>query len=1543
MKWNAVTRSALFALAALSLVACSNDSNSGIPGVDPNRAAPVVSQALPDFSLRQGSTQTLNLSNYFSDAQTPSISLVYTVQVVGNAATATVSGRNLSITAGNAAGTASMTVTATDADGNSVRDTFRVTVTSMSQNQPPALESPAAFGGSNQTTDFPLGTLVIKTGGSTAPIDLRQVFMDDATADDALSFSVQIADTSIATATLSGSTLRINGQSSGSTVGSIVVNDGEATAKSSRSFAFRITVSVGPAADPIPDQNLAAREIKKLQLDTYFADPDGGTMTYQATSNRTGVVTSTFAPADPQELLLTAGKNDGNATVSVTGTSSGGLAVTRQFAVVVTNEAPALISGVSIPDRTIGRNASIDMDLAVYVQDREDPAPELTVTGQSDPPGLATVAPKAGNANQTLITLTAGNTGGNGRVNLIVTDTGGKQVSLAFNLTVGSAFVSNPSIADFQLGQNAQAAPLDLAEVFLGPNYPTQHDLTFIVSRTNNFVSHSLVDNLLTITAGNSLGSTTDFTVTARDAAGMQNTISFTVTISSDAPQARCNFPATIPAPAGARPAFIDLETPLTGAACPPAPLMDEPTNDRTLLDLDFIHSDTPAPGTLTYSASSSDPTVMEVTLNADNQLRVLAKVTGGQARITVVATDADGNTVSQVFTVTNVATTVAPVFSAIPAVTRDLKKEAQTVVIELGDFVADANLQDNDDDTVDPTNCNLGATPYTYRITSNSNPGVVQASLGAGADCDRLTLVAQRELGSASIGLQVTDDDGDIATQTLSFNVIRPPHNLLVLEGTTGDIKRFDRANSVSATLDLNFPITPQALTSPNNQLGVSRGFVLDEAGNLYQAGDQGQQNCGSFGNRLTNRIRVLANALQRVPEPPAVKPADVAGAAEWAASFDRNVGPGVGADTACSPVNAPTNPAFQDVNLDYDSDRGVLIAARTAAAPAAGDLKVIFYASQVGTALNTVATAPLGGLTEVDLGVAVADQPIDVAFAEPAPSRPNGLLFVTVRVGADSRIVRCTNPYKIGGGAGCTVLDPTPACKGAAPGVCNYTGVAYVDTTDTLVVTDAGPTGSGVDGSIYVFHSASTAGAVVTPDLTISGANTCLTNPMDVAIDTTATGLDVLVADPTADPTATGACAGGAAPAGAVMRYLDAAKAGSTASATDAPVSAIEVASASRLQYRSLSSVAVPDASDADVITDNSLSTSATQIIVAGNPTGQVDEFQASFGNAPTLNFVAPFPGAFSTGVFGLAIGQAGGVYGSTRNGPVPAQPGGIQVLNVNPPTLAGTLARELESPAGTSATGLVAPRGMDLAEKQGVIIIADPRDPASSSAGAIQVMPYGSELANAKPQFTTLLADSRPMDVDYDAVNDRLYVALGTVTGFATPVTSGSIAIFDNYLASRPTALTAARVVTPLNSLGAKASTALTGIVALQDGTVLVTDNPNPALNSYDGQVLALRVTSTSSGNITADLELSIWNRGFNGLFDNPVDLAFDVANDLLYVLDNDGFLPSAIVYQLPLLRSSAGVISAYRDATANVIGSFGALQQSIVAVPDYLPRR
>ena len=249
------------------------------------------------------------------------------------------------------------------------------------------------------------------------------------------------------------------------------------------------------------------------------------------------------------------------------------------------------------------------------------------------------------------------------------------------------------------------------------------------------------------------------------------------------------------------------------------------------------------------------------------------------------------------------------------------------------------------------------------------------------------------------------------------------------------------------------------------------------------------------------------------------------------------------------------------------------------------------------------------------------------------------------------------------------------------------------------------------------------------------------------------------------------------------------------------------------------------------------------------------------------------------------GVEVDRFGNVYqaGDTERGP------SIRIISqlYARPENAGTFDPALDREIKGDATGLVAPKGLDLAEDAGLLIAADFGD------GNIKVFD-ASDSGNVSPVATTRL-DTPAWDVAYDPNTDRLFAA----------ITNGTVAVFDNYFedygANGPE-----RVITPYRD-DQKISANLHGIAYDSGSDTLVVTDVGAATTSdqpgfkTDGSIYAFVGASTLDGNVDPDRVV----RGRWTLLGNPVDVIFngydevritEKANDVLLIFDNF-FAPDA----------------------------------------------
>ena len=103
----------------------------------------------------------------------------------------------------------------------------------------------------------------------------------------------------------------------------------------------------------------------------------------------------------------------------------------------------------------------------------------------------------------------------------------------------------------------------------------------------------------------------------------------------------------------------------------------------------------------------------------------------------------------------------------------------------------------------------------------------------------------------------------------------------------------------------------------------------------------------------------------------------------------------------------------------------------------------------------------------------------------------------------------------------------------------------------------------------------------------------------------------------------------------------------------------------------------------------------------------------------------------------------------------------------------------------------TGLLNPKGIAIAHQAGLLLVAN--------FNASQITVFGTTAAGDVAPFAETALAVSPWDLDYDQANDRLFVAL----------TDGTIAVYDDYVATGLSAVAANRTITPADSEGNKIS--------------------------------------------------------------------------------------------------------------------------------------
>ena len=291
-------------------------------------------------------------------------------------ATVSVSGAEVTVT-GVAAGSATVTVTATDPGDLSATQTFDVTVVLGNQ-------APVAVG---EIADQGVAP------GESATVDVSGNFSDPD--DDELIYMAASSDDDIATASVSGAEVTVTGVAAGSATVTVTATDpGDLSATQT----FDVTVAVGNqapvAVGEIEAQAVEVGESATVDVSGNFSDPDDDELMYMAASSDDDIATASVSGA---EVTVT-GVAAGSATVTVTATDPGDLSATQTFDVTVNaaNQGPEISDTVPVHDLLFVTGTEEDdtmttvvLDMAAYFSDPD--GDELVYMASSSDDAIAMV------------------------------------------------------------------------------------------------------------------------------------------------------------------------------------------------------------------------------------------------------------------------------------------------------------------------------------------------------------------------------------------------------------------------------------------------------------------------------------------------------------------------------------------------------------------------------------------------------------------------------------------------------------------------------------------------------------------------------------------------------------------------------------------------------------------------------------------------------------------------------------------------------------------------------------------------------------------------------------------------------------------------------------------------------------------------------------------------------------------------------------------------------------------------------------------------
>ena len=399
------------------------------------KAAPTVASPIGDVSgMEVFAAQEISLSGVFGDADGDSLTLsasssddmVVEATLIGDALTIFSLGE----------GTATITVTAQDADGNTVSDAFDVSVGADQQQQqqdPPPNQAP--------TVASAIADATIVNQSGTKQLSLSGVF-DDADGD-SLTISAASSDSTKATASVASdySTLTVSAKARGTATITVTANDGNGGTVDD---TFTVTVKAAPVvASTISDVSLEEGGSQDISLSGVFSDADGDALTLSAASSDEAIV-SAFEFGG---TLTIVGVSAGSATITVTAQDSDGNTVSDTFDVSVEPEpeeeeperetsdgSPTVakpLADISLQGPPGWENISLS---GVF----HDPDGDgLTITVVSSDHGVASMYESMYEEGSTLTVLAMGT--GTATITVTAEDPDGNRVSDHFEVTVSPA------------------------------------------------------------------------------------------------------------------------------------------------------------------------------------------------------------------------------------------------------------------------------------------------------------------------------------------------------------------------------------------------------------------------------------------------------------------------------------------------------------------------------------------------------------------------------------------------------------------------------------------------------------------------------------------------------------------------------------------------------------------------------------------------------------------------------------------------------------------------------------------------------------------------------------------------------------------------------------------------------------------------------------------------------------------------------------------------------------------------------------------------
>ena len=446
----------------------------------------------------------------------------------------------------------------------------------------------------------------------------------------------------------------------------------------------------------LPQQTILVGE--SATVTACFEDPGGNSLAYKVWSSDPGVV----AVRSTGATVTVTAVSPGDALVTIVADATG-LKAQQSMSVVVPNRPPLAIGQIENREVIVGDSLTVDVSAFFSEPDGQ----KLAFTAAADSSLLnVTFA-------ETILTAVA-IAKGTATVTVTATDPGGMNTVQSFLVTVPNRPPFAEGAVPGHTIEVADSAMVDVSPFFVDPDGDA---LSYAAVASDTLVAAAAVlESMITVTAiakGNAV-----VNVTATDTEGLTATQSFAVMVPNRPPLVMESIPAHVVDVGQTE----DLDM---------APLFSDPDGDS-----------------LTYTAVSADRSVAWVSV-VGSSVSVLA-IAKGETTISVTATDTEGLTVAQDFTVT-VPNQPPLAEDSIPA---------QTVAAG-SVFTVDATAYFSDPD----------GDPLTYAATTSDPTVATVATTGS------TVTVTAASGGEASVTVTATDTEGAVATLVFAVTVPnRPP-----------------------------------------------------------------------------------------------------------------------------------------------------------------------------------------------------------------------------------------------------------------------------------------------------------------------------------------------------------------------------------------------------------------------------------------------------------------------------------------------------------------------------------------------------------------------------------------------------------------------------------------------------------------------------------------------------------------------------------------------------------------------------------------------